>query len=191
MFGLANNLSSVSRYSQSHLIKSESVLEHSGFVALVCYTIGSRIPGIDMGELLSKAIVHDIDETITGDIPRPTRYANNEIFEAINKVERKNMMFISQSILGNGIMYSDWQSAKDDTIEGTIVRIADSLAVLYKVWQEYTLYNSNTIVDHAKSVAESLESIETTELELELIIAEAINLCSRILGEHHENQNNK
>ena len=76
LFSVSQGMSAIQRYSQLHLLKSESVMEHTGFVCLFTYTLCEEINSVsspndklDVGMALQKAIVHDIDEVITGDIP--------------------------------------------------------------------------------------------------------------------------
>lgn len=149
MFDLNMRLASISRYSQTHLIMKESVLEHSGSVVLFCYLISISINReVDLGKLLSRAIVHDFDEISTGDIPHPTKYDNPHIEMEIKKVEAKNMIAISNEISGDDKLFNLWDEAKNDDIEGAILTIADSFSVVYKLWQETILYNNRTMVEH-------------------------------------------
>src|SRR5262245_61049884 len=78
LFSLVSSLSGVTRFSMLKMCHHETVLEHTGMMVCFCYVLGERLnackPGtLDMGTLLSKATVHDWDETITGDVARPTK----------------------------------------------------------------------------------------------------------------------
>ena len=68
-------------------------MEHTGFVCLFTYTMCEEINSVspdahklNTGKALKKAIVHDIDEVITGDIPRPTKYYNDDSIALFEKM---------------------------------------------------------------------------------------------------------
>lgn len=157
IFDLNMKMASISRYSQTHLIMNESVLEHTGCVSIMCYFIAKSIDAkINIGELLTRAAIHDIDEIVTGDIPTTTKYKNPDITKAIKFVESENMSELSYNILGSAELFNTWGNAKDDTIEGAILATADLLAVLYKLWQETVLYNNRTMKEHIENIGNAL-----------------------------------
>ncbi|RMD82746.1 MAG: HD domain-containing protein [Chloroflexi bacterium] len=47
----------------------ESIAEHSYSVAVLCLLIGDHIEGIDRGRLLAIALLHDLAESLLGDLP--------------------------------------------------------------------------------------------------------------------------
>ena len=93
LFSVSQSMSAIKRYSQLHLLKPESVMEHTGFVCLFTYILCEKINSVsreedklNIGLALEKAVIHDIDEVVTGDIPRPTKYYSKDsskIFEEI------------------------------------------------------------------------------------------------------------
>ena len=183
IFDLTTRLSAISRYSQTHLIKSESVLEHTGFVAISALLIATSLDvDINYGMLLKKALVHDIDELATGDIPSPTKYANRKIQEAICEIEEENMKDISVKLYGDHSLYDVWRHAKDSSIEGQIIRLCDILAVLHKVHLEVVVYRNNTIFDHLRNVEKGLKAFkEGTNVEgLRKICDQAFHLVYEI-----------
>ncbi|HEY8021883.1 MAG TPA: HD domain-containing protein [Thermoanaerobaculia bacterium] len=48
----------------------ESVTEHSWHVLFLVWTLGPRVPGIDVGRAVEIALVHDLAELRIGDLPR-------------------------------------------------------------------------------------------------------------------------
>lgn len=158
IFDINMKLASISRYSQTHLVMNESVLEHTGSVCLFCYLIAERISlKVDMAKLLTRAIVHDLDEISTGDIPTITKYANSDIEREIKKVEEQNMLEISATLTASDDMFNTWKNAKDDSIEGAILITADALSVLYKLWQESVFYNNKTLIGHINNIEKSIK----------------------------------
>ena len=135
-----DKMSTIKRWSQSHCTKSESVLEHTGFVAMysihMCYKYG-----IDPGPVLEKAILHDMEEVITGDIPTTTKYASDSISMSIKEIESDAALLISESLFFDNA-FDIWNASKDvDTESGAIVSIADAAAVVHKILQEVSIGN--------------------------------------------------
>jgi len=190
IFDMAYKMSSLTRYSQTHLVKEESVLEHTGFVCLMAYTIGSELintDNIDIGLLLRKAVTHDIDEIITGDIPRPTKYYSKDFRNAVQKIEDENMNMIAAN-LNLPCMYHDWERSKDGP-EGFIVGLCDCLAVIYKAYYEAVMFGNKTIIDHVTSMRGDLDSNSFKasrfnyegEKYIRKVIKDAHNICTEIL----------
>jgi putative hydrolases of HD superfamily len=48
----------------------ESVTEHSWHVLFLVWTLGPRVPGVDVGRAVEIALVHDLAELRIGDLPR-------------------------------------------------------------------------------------------------------------------------
>jgi len=159
VFSLIGGLSAVQRYSQTKLATPENVLEHTGFVAMLAYFIGLELKKngheVDFSYLLQKAIAHDIDEVITGDIPSPTKNGHEKVKEALYEVEYKNMGFISNELFGDNYLLNIWDDAKDGP-EGSIIALCDLLSVIYKVYDEVILRGNLTIAGHANSLIETL-----------------------------------
>ena len=62
--GSIHRMSHVNRYSSVPVNRKENVAEHSWFVAFYAYMIGKDLEAhqheVDFGELLSRALVHDL-----------------------------------------------------------------------------------------------------------------------------------
>lgn len=138
-FIICDQLASITRYSRDHMLKRESVLEHIGFATLysllLCRELQRDGHVIDVGLVLTKATVHDIDESIFGDVPRVTKYFSPEIAAAFKKIEAEGVEGLFKN-LGLPDMKQDWADAKNDTLEGEVVALVDLAAVVYKVWNE-------------------------------------------------------
>jgi putative hydrolase of HD superfamily len=53
--------------------RRESVAEHSWRVALLVLALKDAEPGLDLGRALAMALIHDLGEAISGDVPAATR----------------------------------------------------------------------------------------------------------------------
>ena len=93
-------MSEVIRYSGLHSTKPEDLASHTLEVQLLCLRVYNElVDDYDLDEslsdrellefkveLLERALIHDIDEVITGDFPRPLKYYNDAIRDAIEEV---------------------------------------------------------------------------------------------------------
>lgn len=153
---LAGNLSrirNVVRFSNSTRIKDESVAEHSYFTAYYALVLGhvlSNVEGVsvDFGTMLTGALVHDIDEAVSGDFIRHFKYQDPELHKRLDDASSKLMegAFSSTSEALTGPLYAGWKSAKQDsTVEGDLVAFADFLSVLSYVMNEIDCGNRKLI----------------------------------------------
>jgi 5'-deoxynucleotidase len=141
IFELARDMAAITRWSQAYCLKEESVLEHTGFVAVYALRLAYK-HDCDIGEVMERAIVHDMEETITGDIPTPTKYSSPEMLAMISDLSDAAAVDISRSVFF-GCMYHPWKKAKMGDDPGYIIVLADIAAVVYKIWIEQSLGNHN------------------------------------------------
>lgn len=162
-------MSSVTRYSMYHLSQPESVLEHTGYVCLFSVMLGNELKesGEDLSieEIVTKAAMHDIDEIVTGDIPRTTKYFSKELREQFARLESLGINEVMEN-LGysdkDGVLERlifNWKFAKDGK-SGIVVAIADVSAVVYKVWTEITLRNGGDLIPVADRLLDTIENLK-------------------------------
>jgi 5'-deoxynucleotidase YfbR-like HD superfamily hydrolase len=201
---IISRLASVKRYSDHRLCNDESVLEHSGYIALICLMISEKLNNrgakIDIGIVLSKAILHDIDEIVTGDIAMPIKYYSDDLNKEIKKMEFELTKKVFDGI-DQKTLFPEWRHAKAGK-EGSIVKLCDFLAVVYKVHDEVVLRGNKTMTDIAlgggekihkliKNCKETIEDIRYTDHFcfglLDEIEMEANELIKEILGQKNGN----
>jgi 5'-deoxynucleotidase len=157
IFKFINDMSNVRRWSHAYCHKEESVLEHTAVVSILALAMGSEV-GADMATLLEKALLHDMEEVITGDIPNPTKYHNPKITKKIKQFEDIAASEVADKYFGEWAK-ATWACSKDGTLEGEIIRIADIGAVAYKIQQEIALGN-NSFSKYEENVWNSLHDIK-------------------------------
>lgn len=139
-----HRLSHVNRYSSIPVIRKENVAEHSWYVGFYAYAIGKDLDRrgveIDFGKLLSRAMLHDIDESFTGDFLRVVKYSHPDLKKALDSVSTK-MIYQIQDKLGID-MKNDWETAKADDIEGDIIKIVDLARVVSYAMEELRCGNT-------------------------------------------------
>jgi Predicted hydrolases of HD superfamily len=125
-----NSLQHINRYSGLRLIKSESVSDHVSHMVAIALTIvpkfnkvlvGSEDGELDLKDIIYRISVHDLDEAVTCDFPRPIKYYDEEIRSSIERVTNE---ILNRSVSTE--IFSDIVSAKDKTSrEGLLVGIID------------------------------------------------------------------
>lgn len=163
-----SGLSSVHRYSMMKLGHPESVLEHIGFVVFIANLMSHEINliktgTVDIGIVTMKAIVHDIEELVVGDVPRPTKYHSAESREMFRKIEKLGVsrvvkeLHLSESL---GLTMESSHEMSKIGREGLIVSIADTLAVVSKVWEEVILRSNYSMVRQSFTVCKQLDRLD-------------------------------
>jgi 5'-deoxynucleotidase YfbR-like HD superfamily hydrolase len=178
LFSALSGLSSVHRYSMTKLGNPESVLEHIGMVTIMANLIGrevnviSREPIIDLNSMTAKAIVHDLDELVVGDIPRPTKYRNEKVRSMFREIESWGVHRVLKDMGLSLELAAEMSSRHEDAKrgrDGLIVAIADSMAVVFKIWEEVIVRGNMSMVGHAVSVKGQLVGLQSkVNLEFEI-----------------------
>lgn len=147
----------VIRFSNSTRIKNESVAEHTFFTAYYSLILAATLASsehvkIDTGKMLAGSLLHDIDESKSGDFVRHFKYLNKDIKRQIDAATEKIMenafspMFDDKHKDIPAYLQYIWKNSKDpDTLEGDLVAFADFLSVLSYVMNEIDCGNVKLI----------------------------------------------
>lgn len=145
MAGGIHRMSHVYRYSSVPVIRRENVAEHSWYVAFYSWILAQDLERrgykIDYGKLLSRALVHDLDESMTGDFLRHVKYGHPDLKRALDEVSVSMLCKMEQD-LGISIRPM-WESAKADDLEGEIIEVVDLGRVISYVLEEMKLGNTH------------------------------------------------
>lgn len=159
---------SIFRFSKNRLVHPETLLQHVGEVAIICLFIVDWLneeweecspwdstehqdlfSESSIATILRRALVHDLEEIITGDIARPTKYSSEDLSSMIKKLELS-----AADAVVNTYKLPDWTGSWAEAKagpEGLIVKVADAMTVLLTCYREIILYSNN----HFKSVREN------------------------------------
>lgn len=155
MAGKPARLRHTFRYSALPVVFRENVAEHSFWTALIGMTIAAEISGDSqlIGEVAAKALLHDIEESMTGDLIRDMKYHDGDVRDAIRKVEVEFARSIFEAIGGQAgnLLEVYWRMAKDDSPSGRIVALADLLCVISYVDHEQSLGNNTKEMKQVRS----------------------------------------
>lgn len=154
--GYATRLRYIKRFSVAHVTHIENVAEHTYYTALYAMLIGRQLEGVQMGLLLQKALIHDVDEAFSGDIIRMFHRDGGVLEKAVH--ERSGEMVkrffdtVSTDPFDSAKLSWLWETAKDQgNLEGRIVAYADFLSVLSYVVQEVDGGNRR-VLDHLADI---------------------------------------
>lgn len=136
----------VTRFSGVSQNQNESLSNHITDVCSLSYLISRKLmvlgQKVNLGNLLERCVVHDMDEVLIGDIPRLTKYATTQCHDELNKIADIASRGISRDIDGTDYTYQLWKSSKDDSVEGFILKIVDILSVVKKTVHEIEFSNN-------------------------------------------------
>ncbi|MBI2675985.1 MAG: HD domain-containing protein [Candidatus Aenigmarchaeota archaeon] len=165
------NLGKVIRFSAKTRLKDESVAEHSFHVAFYAMMLADLElkdgRKINIERLLRSALLHDLEECVTGDILHDFKHRDRRLNKEIKRIASRFYMELMQS-LPRGMSseyYRTWSNAKNEkTAEGKLLHAADRLDALLYSMEEYHLGNKTfrPIIDEiVKSLKEmKLKSVD-------------------------------
>jgi putative hydrolase of HD superfamily len=108
----------------------ESVTEHSWHVLFLVWSLGARIPGIDLARAVEIALVHDLAELRIGDLPRTS--AHYFPGGAKKEAEAAAMADVLAPLPARAReLYAEYQAAA--TPEARLVKACDKLQLMLKV----------------------------------------------------------
>lgn len=156
--GGLRRMSHVHRYSSVPAIRKENVAEHTFYVAFYSYLIGKDLESkgvkVNFGEMLSRALLHDIDESMTGDFLRHVKYGHPDLKKALDEVSISMLNKMSDKLGVN--LLPQWLSAKFEDLEGEIIQVVDLAHVLSYVWEEIEMGNTH-VSDIPKECAKYIQ----------------------------------
>lgn len=144
--GRIRRLHHIQRYSSIPVIKPELVSTHSWQMAMIGSLICCDLE-MPPGEVLERCVWHDVSECISGDIIRSYKHGSPEMEEACKEADHRNTYKLTREFGDNvgDTVYLIWENAKDDTLAGDIVRLADALCVCTYAAEEVRMGNQHMI----------------------------------------------
>lgn len=134
-------LSNIKRFASINLTKEYSVGEHSFRVAILAMQIVDHYnleneTKISVEETLRKALLHDLEEAVAGDIPNPVKERTDEFKMAYKKLAR---IIMEEDVLEDNALKEMYLKlwAEDKAGEtGEIILLADLLESLQTAYYE-------------------------------------------------------
>ena len=200
LFSFVSTLSGVQRFSLIKQVHAENVLEHTGMVAIFAMTIVSQINErtimrrnedkelegamkelIPIAAVLTNAIIHDFDETVTGDVVRPTKYFSKELRDGFHALEMDGIAKIADKL--QLAFLSDRHARAKDGIVGYIVAFADLMAAVHRVWEEVLVNHNHHMVPCAHGMRKFLMKIIANRPASHFQFHKVLDEYSRELGD--------
>src|SRR3989338_9852322 len=95
-------LAHVKRFNNRPQHFPESVAEHSFYViyftTILLYFLKNSGEEIDEAKTIKMAVLHDMEETVSGDILNPFKHYNEEIVSTIRKVNQETIALVFENL---------------------------------------------------------------------------------------------
>ncbi len=171
-FSMILRMKYIDRWGLMRNTHKENLSEHTLDVAVLAHAL-AVIANVRLGKNINAervamlAIYHDASEIITGDMPTPIKYHDENIIKAYKQVEKaaNESLF---SMLPNDIAaeYQDYfKKNEDDSERWKLVKAADKLSALIKCVEEEKSGNTE-FVKAKQSIMESITEFNMQEVEL-------------------------
>lgn len=169
-FALISRMRYIERWSLMRNSIHENIQEHSHMVAVIAHALGvirRDVLGIpcDPNACAAVALYHDASEILTGDLPTPIKYHDDEIMSAYRRVEA----LASDKLLK--MLPEELQPAFEPILVGRtqeelhpIVKAADKLSAYIKCIEERKAGN-NEFLNAEKQTLEAIHAYGLPEAE--------------------------
>lgn len=157
-----DRLQDIVRYSQMPKVHNETVAEHSYYVALfsiqICDDLG--LSEKQKASAMKMALVHDLPEIYTSDLPSDIKRDNKGLSEILKTVEDK---VIDINMPEYRDIYDKLEKGKHSELVPAIVKLADILSVYQYTLHEESLGNKLMIGIRRDSVKRYVSQLELIE----------------------------
>ncbi|GAA3534224.1 5'-deoxynucleotidase [Zobellella aerophila] len=137
----------IQRWPLMRNIEPENVAEHSLQVAMVAHALAviknTFFNGrLDPNQAAVQALFHDASEVLTGDLPTPVKYFNEDIARAYKDIEKTAEHTLTNMLPAElQAAYAPLLSGQHDDEYGRLVKSADILCAYLKCEEELTAGN--------------------------------------------------
>jgi len=161
----------INRWGLMYNTQQEDLMQHTvecAFITNYLAVIGNRYfnKKHDINKLTTCALFHDITEVLTGDLPTPIKYFNDEIKNIYGQIEnvaaQKLKKHLPKDLVDDYDMYMDKNNLTAE--ERKILKIADRLCAYIKCINELNAGNKEFQTPYS-NIYNELASIESEELK--------------------------
>lgn len=168
-FAFLDRMKYIKRWQLMRSVRDENIMEHSQQVTMFAHTlavINNKIFGgnADVEKTVLYALYHECGEVLTGDLPTPIKYFNNNIKGAYKSIEERACDKIL-STLPKELKDDFTEALKPDTtsLEYTLMKAADRLSAYVKCLEELRCGNAE-FEKAKKSIEEDLKKRNLPEV---------------------------
>ena len=156
-FSMIARMKYIARWGLMRSARRETLAEHSLDVAVIAHALAviknTRFGGrVDADRIAVLAMYHDCSEILTGDLPTPVKYYNEDISRAYHQVEnsaRDRLMHLLPADLSAA--YEPLVLTQCDEPSRAIIKAADKISALLKCMEERSLGNTEFVTAEAST----------------------------------------
>ena len=168
-FALMARMKYIERWGLMRSVKKENIQEHSLQTAMIAHalaTIGNRLYGknYDADSVAVKAMYHEASEIITGDLPTPVKYYNDDIKKAYKYIESVAVERICELLPEE--LQEDYRPIllPQNAEEKKLIKCADRLCAYLKCVEEVNGGNSE-FADALASIKKDIDACDAPEVK--------------------------
>lgn len=170
-YAMLSRMKYINRWGLMNSTRQENLSEHSLETAIIAHAlavIGNKRLGksIDANAVAVMAIFHDCSEIITGDMPTPIKYYNNQIKQAYKEIEsaaaEKLLSRLPEDLREE---YKPIFNEEENLLLHRYVKAADKLSALIKCIEELKMGNEE-FKTAKHSITKALENMELDEIKI-------------------------
>lgn len=147
-YAFMNRMKLIERWSLMRSNIKEDLMQHSASVAILGQALGiirnELFDGdVDVDKIASLALYHDTAEVVSGDLPTPVKYYNQNMKSAYAEIEQAINNRLLESLPKElSKKYSSYLLPDESSLEYKIMKIADKLSAYIKCIEEKQLGNT-------------------------------------------------
>lgn len=168
-FALMARMKYIERWGLMHSTRKENIQEHSLQTAMIAHgiaIIGNKHFGksYNADSIAVKAMYHETSEIITGDLPTPIKYHNEQIRSSYKSIEKDATESILKMLPEE--MQGEYRTIllPEDNDENKVIKAADRICAYLKCVEEVNSGNRE-FNDALHSIKESIDGIELPEVK--------------------------
>lgn len=167
-YALISRMKNIDRWALMRNTDRENVQEHSHMVAVLAHALAvirRDVLGIDCSPdaAAAQALFHDAPEIITGDMPTPVKYYDENMVSAYRRVEENAVRKLTEAL--PQVMRPEYERLMSGrTGLEDIVKAADKLSAYIKCLEELKTGNGE-FKSAAESTLDKLRAMEMPEVE--------------------------
>lgn len=145
-FAILSRMKYIKRWSLMHCAEDENVMEHTEQAAITAHALAvikNKLFGgnVSVEKVLLYALYHETSEVITGDLPTPVKYFNDDVTSSFKALEKTACEKITSTLPPE--LTQDFKRAvfQEEGEEKIIVKCADKISAYIKCLIELKLGN--------------------------------------------------
>ncbi len=170
-FSVLSRMKYINRWGLMRCSCRETLSEHSLDVAVIAHALAviknTRFSGeLNCDRIAVMAMFHDVSEILTGDLPTPVKYYNEEITSAYKQVERsakgKLLSLLPEDLAPE---YEPLINGGGDAGAKEIIKAADKISALLKCAEEASMGNREFSVAE-RTLRAAIDGMEMPEVDV-------------------------